>query len=121
MRRSWRFFKRETSVSWQNHFLRERLPRRRKLRHRTVIDARNFIKGVLSQGFCGAVAPTIRVKLRGGARRCPVFYDAPAKRTVVERVQKVRQRGLDAGAPDNMRASYLSYVAFAHADLRLLF
>ena len=80
----------------------------------------NFTKALLSQGFCGAVAPSIRVDSTAAADAAKVFYDASDETSVIERVQKIRARALQTPS-DALRASYLSYVVFAHAALRLQF
>jgi hypothetical protein len=81
----------------------------------------NFVRSLLRQGFCGAVAPSIRVKSDAALEAAQLFYAADATGTVGELVQKIRGRALADGVADALRASYLSYVAFAPADLRLEF
>jgi hypothetical protein len=66
------------------------------------------------------VAPSIRVDSTAAADAAKVFYDASDETSVIERVQKIRARALQTPS-DALRASYLSYVVFAHAALRLQF
>lgn len=49
----------------------------------------NFVRGLLSQEFCGAVAPSIRVNAIAAREAARLFYDDTNDTRVVERVRKI--------------------------------
>jgi hypothetical protein len=86
---------------------------------KTAAMVGNLVKALLLYGFSGVVAPTIRVDSEAALQAARVFYEATAAQPVGEAVRQVRRLAVAPGTPDAMRASFLSYVAFAPARLRL--
>jgi hypothetical protein len=88
---------------------------------KTAAMVGNLVKALLLYGFSGVVAPTISVDSAAASKAARVFYEAAVTQPVVEAVQNVRRLAVAAETPDALRASFLSYVAFTPAGLRLEF
>jgi hypothetical protein len=77
----------------------------------------NFGKVLLKSGCIGLIAPMIAVKSPAALQAARKFYEVVEKQTLAEAVRSVRELARSASCPDDERATYASYAAFAPARL----
>jgi CHAT domain-containing protein len=82
----------------------------------------NFVKILIASGFSAVVANMIEVNSIAARKAACKFYDAVSSgATIGDAVRQIHQLADDTGTPEEHKASYLSYLAFAPSALKLKF
>lgn len=79
----------------------------------------NFVKMLLASKCTAVVAPMIKVQSPAACKAATTCYDAVANNSVGEAVRQIRSLAMDSRIPEDHRATYLSYLAFAPPTLKL--
>ena len=83
----------------------------------------DFAQTLLRLGFSGVVAPGIEVNTEAARNAAETFYEAviTQNKTAPEAVQEIHALVNKQKTTEEHKATYLSYLAFAPATLRLRF
>jgi len=80
----------------------------------------NMVKTLLKNGCRAVVAPFVKVQTVASRKAAETFYEASESETIGEAVRRVREHAADPSTPEDQRATFLSYAAFAMPAVRLV-